>query len=242
MLGITIRSLFGRVCFGEDFEHDKVMQALATAHALNNPHQQHDSQTTTNSDRVPSSPADEPQSPQQQRPRISSPKFVSQLLDTQVSDCQEEIVVELERPTEESVAQPERSQIHHTSDHTSETSVDPQSEGISQGRHCGIEPTESLPDNTAPRSSGQKRSFSNISQNETEDETEGETEGETEDKEQETAYPLREPPGLSIAEGCSLTRREAYLQMTQNLMENTSWTTLQLISTSNEYTLEEREL
>ena len=242
MLGITIRSLFGRLCFGEDFEHDKVMQALATAHVLNNPHQQHDSQTTTNSDRVPSSPADEPQSPQQQRPRISSPKFVSQLLDTQVSDCQEEIVVELERPTEESVAQPERSQIHHTSDHTSETSVDPQSEGISQGRHCGIEPTESLPDNTAPRSSGQKRSFSNISQNETEDETEGETEGETEDKEQETAYPLREPPGLSIAEGCSLTRREAYLQMTQNLMENTSWTTLQLISASNEYTLEEREL
>ena len=238
MLGITIRSLFGRLCFGKDFEHDKVMQGLATAHALNSQHQQHGSQTTTNSDRVPSSPVDEPQSPQQQRPNVSSPKFVSQLLDTQVSDCQEEIVVELERPAEESVAQPERSPIRHTSDYTSETSADPQSEGISQGRPFGIEPTESLPDNSAPRSPGQKRSFSNISQNE----TEGETEGETEDEDQETVYPLREPPGLSIAEGCSLVRREAYLHMTRNLMENTSWTTLQLISTSNEYTLEEREL
>lgn len=242
MLGITVGYLFGRFCSGKDFEHDKVMQAFATTHGLNSQHQQHGSQTTTNSDRVPSSPVNEPQSPQQQRPSISSPKFVSQLLDTQVSDCQEEIVVELERPVEESVAQPERSPICHTSDHTSETSADPQPEGISQGRRHGIEPTKSLPDNSAPRSSGQKRSFSNISQNQTEDETEGETEGETEDEEQETAYPLREPPGLSIAEGCSLARREAYLQMTRNLMENTSWTTLQLISISNEYTLEEREL
>ncbi|KAJ4138063.1 hypothetical protein NW768_001879 [Fusarium equiseti] len=224
--GITIRSLFGQLCSSKDFEHDKVMQALATAHALNSPHRQHDSQTTTNSDLVPSSPVYESQSPQQQRPNISSPKFVSQLLDTQVSDCQEEIVVTLERPTEEPVAPPEKSLIRHTS----ETSADLQPEGILQGPNRGIEPTESLPDNSTPRPSGQKRSFSNISQNESEDE------------EQETAYPLREPPGMSIVEGCSLARRDAYLQMTRNLMENTSWTSLQLISTSNEYTFEEKEL
>ncbi|RFN49261.1 hypothetical protein FIE12Z_6482 [Fusarium flagelliforme] len=231
--GITVGSLFGWLCSGKDFEHDKVMQAFATTHALNSQHQHHDSQTTTNSDRVPSSPVYEPQSPQRQRPSILSPKFVSQLLDTQVSDYQEEIVVALERPAEELVAQPEKSPIRHTS----ETSADFQSEGISQGLNRGIKPTERLPDNPTPRSSGQKRSFSNISQNETEDETEGETE----DEEQETAYPLREPPGMSMAEGCSLARREAYLQMAQNLMGNT-WTSLQLISTSNEYTSEEKEL
>ncbi|CAG7564180.1 unnamed protein product [Fusarium equiseti] len=231
--GITVGSLFGWLCSDKDFEHDKVMQAFATAHALNSHHQQHDSQITTNSDRVPSSPVYKPQSPQRQRPSILSPKFVSQLLDTQVSDYQEDIVVALERPAEELAAQPEKSPIRYTG----ETSADLQSEGISQGLNRGIEPTESLPDNSIPRSSGQKRSFSNISQNETEDETEGETE----DEEQETAYPLREPPGMSIAEGCSLARREAYLQMTRNLMGN-SWTSLQLISTSNEYTSEEKEL
>lgn len=234
MLGITVGSLFGWLCSGKDFEHDKIMQAFAITNALNSQHHQHDSQTTTNSDRVPSSPVYEPPSPQRQRPSISSPKFVSQLLDTQVSDYQEEIVVALERPAEESNAQPEKSPIRRTS----ETSTDLQSDGISQGLNRGIEPIESSPDNSTLRSSGQKRSFSNISQNETEDETEGETD----DEEQETPYPLREPPGMSIAEGCSLARRDAYLQMTRNLMENTSWTSLQLISTSNEYTSEEKEL
>src|SRR5688500_4521017 len=106
MLGITVGSLFGWLCSGKDFEHDKVMQAFATTHALNSQHQQHDSQTTTNSDRVPSSPVYKPHSPPRQRPSILSPKFVSQLLDTQVSDYQEEIVVALERTAEELAAQP----------------------------------------------------------------------------------------------------------------------------------------
>ncbi|KAF5670233.1 hypothetical protein FHETE_4605 [Fusarium heterosporum] len=65
--GITIGSMFGRLCSGKVFEHDRVMQNLAAKYASSIAHEQHGSQITVGSNRIPSSPAHEPQDTQQQR-------------------------------------------------------------------------------------------------------------------------------------------------------------------------------
>ncbi|KAH7276037.1 hypothetical protein B0J15DRAFT_375146, partial [Fusarium solani] len=47
--GTSIASLFGRLCSGDEFDHDIIMRSFAERYALNNPHQRHDSQTTADS-------------------------------------------------------------------------------------------------------------------------------------------------------------------------------------------------
>ncbi|EYB30075.1 hypothetical protein FG05_05331 [Fusarium graminearum] len=96
--GTTIESLFGQFCSSKEFEHDRVMQAIAAKNALCSQNQQHASQTTVDSDPAPSSPNHEPQDLQEQKPGNFEHVFVSLLVDTQVSGYQEQTNLDPEQP------------------------------------------------------------------------------------------------------------------------------------------------
>ncbi|RGP71075.1 hypothetical protein FSPOR_3565 [Fusarium sporotrichioides] len=223
--GITVGSLFGRFCSSEEFEHDRVMQALAAKHALYSQNQQHASQTTVDSYSVASSPIHEPQDSQEQRPGSVAPEFVTPLLETQASGYREETHIEPEQPDDlnalsESVLARKVSDAHVA-----------QLGGIPQDPDTAPEELAGNVSNDRPQtSSTRKRGFSNVSQNVPED-----------------GY--KDSPNTSgklhnsrISENYSLARQDAYFQMLRNLEGGTPWTPLQLISTSNEYTSLEKEL
>lgn len=148
-------------------------------------------------------------------------------MDTQGSDYIEERDSSLAQPADELSAQTGSSSIHRLSENPS----DGQSESIVQGHNTNPEdPTENQPNNPGPESSTRKRGFSSISQNA------------PRGKERGIADPAIRSRNLSISENHSPHFWDAFRQMTRNIMEDTPWTTLQLISTSNEFTSEEKEL
>ncbi|RGP79661.1 hypothetical protein FLONG3_2215 [Fusarium longipes] len=198
--GTSVGSLFGRFCSGEDFEHDRIIQALADKNAIN---RQHASQTTLNSDPVPSSPVHESQGSKEQRLNHFEPKFVSLLLDTQTSNRQEE--------SNMSNIPIQSSMVLQTSD----TPVVSSEDVIQDLNTASEESIGNASDNRTHVSSVRKRTLSEASQNVYEH---------------------------VWKEDYSLARRNAYWQTIRNLESDTSWTPLQLISTSDEYTLQEKEL
>jgi DNA cross-link repair 1C protein len=223
--GITVGSLFGRFCSSEEFEHDRVMQALAAKHALYSQNQQHDSQTTVDSDSIASSPIHEPHDSQEQRPGSVAPEFVTPLLETQASGYREETHIEPEQPDDLN-ALSESVLAHKVSDaHVAQLGGIPQDPDTAPEELAG-----NVSDDRPQTSSTRKRGFSNVSQNVPEE-----------------GY--KDSPNTSgklhnsrISENYSLARQDAYCQMLRNLEGGTPWTPLQLISTSNEYTSLEKEL
>ncbi|KAL3593970.1 hypothetical protein FPOAC2_08272 [Fusarium poae] len=223
--GTTIRSLFGRFCSGTDFEHDRVMQALAAKHALDSQNQQHTSQTTVNSDPAPSSPIHEPQDSQERKRGDVEPRFVSPLLDTQASDYQEEAILDPEQPDDLN-ALSESVLVRQDNDaHVAQSRVIPQDLDTASEELAG-----NVSDNRPQASSARKRDFSNVSQDA------------PEDGYQETKNTSGKSRDLIISENHSLACQEAYWQMIRNFRGDTPWTPLQLISTSNEYSSLEKEL
>ncbi|XEV05661.1 hypothetical protein FSHL1_010948 [Fusarium sambucinum] len=223
--GITIESLFGRFCSGMDFEHDRVMQALAAKHALDSQNQRHTSQTTVNSDLAPSSPIHEPQDSQERRPGNVEPRFVSPLLDTQASGYQEETTFGPDQPDDLNALSGSVS-VRKTSDtHVAQLGILPQDLDTASEELAG-----NVPDNRPHASSTRKRDFSNVSQD---------VPGDGHRKANNTSGRSRD---LRISENYSLACQEAYWQMIRNQQGDTPWTPLQLISTSSEYTSFEKEL
>ncbi|KAM0403921.1 hypothetical protein ACHAQC_001539 [Fusarium culmorum] len=223
--GTTIGSLFGQFCSSKEFEHDRVMQAIAAKNALCSQNQQHASQTTVDSDPAPSSPNQEPQDSQEQRSGNFEPVFASLLVDTQVSGYQEETNLNPEKPADLNTL-PENLSARSASDGPIE-----QSEGIPQDLDTAPEaPAGNVSDARTHPSSTRKRGISNVSQNVPEDEY------------RETANTSGKPCRLGIPEDYPLACQEAYWQMIRNIEGDTPWTPLQLISTSSEYNCVEKEL
>ncbi|KAM0303482.1 hypothetical protein ACHAPM_003050 [Fusarium culmorum] len=163
--GTTIGSLFGQFCSSKEFEHDRVMQAIAAKNALCSQNQQHASQTTVDSDPAPSSPNQEPQDSQEQRSGNFEPVFASLLVDTQVSGYQEETNLNPEKPDDLNTL-PENLSARSASDGPIE-----QSEGIPQDLDTAPEaPAGNVSDARTHPSSTRKRGISNVSQNVPEDE------------------------------------------------------------------------
>ncbi|KAM0419538.1 hypothetical protein ACHAPD_003100 [Fusarium lateritium] len=215
--GITIGSLFGRFCSGMDFEHDRVMQALAAKHALDSQNQQHTSQTTVNSDLAPSLPIHEPQDSQERRPGNVEPRFVSPLLGTQASGYQEETTFGPEQPGDVN-ALSESVSVRKTSDtHVAQPGVFPQDLDTASEEFAG-----NVSDNRPHASSTRKRDFSNVSQDV------------PRDGYRKANNTLGRSRDLRISENYSLACQEAYWQMIRNQHGDTPWTPLQLISTSSE--------
>ncbi|KAH6965648.1 hypothetical protein EDB82DRAFT_307277 [Fusarium venenatum] len=215
--GITIGSLFGRFCSGMDFEHDRVMQALAAKHALDSQNQQHTSQTTVNSDLAPSLSIHEPQDSQERRPGNVEPRFVSPLLGTQASGYQEETTFGPEQPGDVN-ALSESVSVRKTSDtHVAQPGVFPQDLDTASEEFAG-----NVSDNRPHASSTRKRDFSNVSQDV------------PRDGYRKANNTLGRSRDLRISENYSLACQEAYWQMIRNQHGDTPWTPLQLISTSSE--------
>ncbi|PTD05121.1 hypothetical protein FCULG_00000689 [Fusarium culmorum] len=163
--GTTIGFLFGQFCSSKEFEHDRVMQAIAAKNALCSQNQQHASQTTVDSDPAPSSPNQEPQDSQEQRSGNFEPVFASLLVDTQVSGYQEETNLNPEKPDDLNTL-PENLSARSASDGPIE-----QSEGIPQDLDTAPEaPAGNVSDARTHPSSTRKRGISNVSQNVPEDE------------------------------------------------------------------------
>ncbi|QPC78671.1 hypothetical protein HYE68_009423 [Fusarium pseudograminearum] len=221
----TIGSLFGQFCSSKEFEHDRVMQAIAAKNALCSQNQQHASQTTVGSDPAPSSPNQEPQDPQEQRPGNFEPMFVSLLVDTQVSGYEEETNLNPEQPDDLN-ALSENLPARSASDGPIE-----QLEVIPQDLDTAPEaPAGDVSDARTHSSCTRKRGFSNVSQNV------------PEDGYRETANTSDKPCKLGIPEDYPFACQEAYWQMIRNVEGDTPWTPLQLISTSSEYNCVEKEL
>ncbi|KAF5603628.1 uncharacterized protein FSUBG_7185 [Fusarium subglutinans] len=223
--GITIGSMFGPSCSGEVFEHDLLMQDFAATHTSDDGHQQHDSQTTIGSDPVPSSPVRESQDASQKRPNNMNTGFVSPLLDTQASIRHGRIVSEAECPEKNLEAPSENS--------TQQSLVIPtieQAEDVQQENH--IHP-ELLIDNSsnspAPISCLRKRTVSDTSVSE------------NGSNRQKMRQITEESLPLTLSDETSIGRQDAYWHMVDYMDEGT-WGSFQLISTSNEYTVNEPEL
>ncbi|UZP41142.1 hypothetical protein NXS19_008958 [Fusarium pseudograminearum] len=200
----TIGSLFGQFCSSKEFEHDRVMQAIAAKNALCSQDQQHASQTTVDSDPAPSSLNQEPQDPQEQRPGNFEPMFVSLLVDTQVSGYQEETNLNPEQPDDLN-ALSENLPARSASDGPVE-----QSEVIPQDLDTAPEaPAGDVSDARTHSSSTRKRGFSNVSQNV------------PEDGYRETANTSDKPCKLGIPEDYPLACQEAYWQMIRNVEGDT---------------------
>ncbi|KAJ4270522.1 hypothetical protein NW762_002209 [Fusarium torreyae] len=207
------------------FEHDRVMQALAAKRALNDENQQHASQTTVDSNPIPSSPVNESQNTQH-RPYNAEHRFVSLLLDTQASNHPEEPTAEPEHQLPESEASPEDSSTYRSVKHTVATRVD----DVTQHLGASLQnPSESTLPKRVPDSLNRKRTISKVS---------GE---EIEGGEPKTVVMAGESFSPNTIEQHSLTRKDAYWQMIRNITEDT-WTPIRLISTSNEYTTIDQEL
>ncbi|KAI6759635.1 hypothetical protein HG530_010315 [Fusarium avenaceum] len=224
--GITIGSMFGRLCSGEIFEHDLIMQRLAAKHASSIEHRQRGSQTTADSNPVPSSPVHESQDTQQQRPCHTERRFVSPLPDTQASGLCGGSALEPEHLPKDLEAPSADTSVNQSI----ESPETEQGMGVQQGLGSRSEAqTEKSCDSPAPGYSLRKRTFSNVSSEEVE----------------------RSEPGMvgstkklfssNQLEDYSLVRQDAYRQMVQNMTDDT-WVPLRLISTSDEYTAEEKEL
>ncbi|RKK17651.1 hypothetical protein BFJ66_g2568 [Fusarium oxysporum f. sp. cepae] len=223
--GVTIGGMFGPSCSGELFEHDLLMQDFAAKHTSDDGHQQHGSQTTIGPDSVPSSPVRESQGASQKRPVNIDHRFVSPLLETQASIRHGRVVSEAECPKEHLEAPPENS--------TQQSLVVPtieQAEDVQQENPIHPESLIDSPSNSpAPVSCRRKRPVSDISV--------GENGGNRRQMRQITEESL--PLGLS--DEASIARRDAYWHMVDYIDKGT-WGTFQLISTSNEYTVNEPEL
>jgi hypothetical protein len=217
--------MFGPSCSGELFEHDLLMQDFSAKHTSDDGHQQHGSQTTIGPDSVPSSPVRESQGASQKRPVNIDHRFVSPLLETQASIRHGRVVSEAECPKEHLEAPSENS--------TQQSLVVPtieQAEDVQQENHIHPESLIDSPSNSpAPVSCRRKRTVSDISV--------GENGGNRRQMRQITEESL--PLGLS--DEASIARRDAYWHMVDYMDEGT-WGTFQLISTSNEYTANEPEL
>ncbi|RSL50097.1 hypothetical protein CEP53_008916 [Fusarium sp. AF-6] len=231
--GTSIASLFGHLCSGDEFDHDIIMHAFAERYALNNPHQQHDSQTTADSP-PPSSSIGEvqavhhdrtqgtSQSPTR-RPDTATVKLVSPLMGTQDTIY---VATEPEHQSQTSrVSEPSPEDTFHDPYYGPESTPAPEPESQSQSR----EASSSAPEDylTEPRtgSPNRKRSFCDISGS---DEESGPSQ-------------TGESTGSTMSEEPSLARQEAYRLMVQNLATD-SWESVPLISTSNEYTTMDQEL
>jgi hypothetical protein len=218
--------MFGRLCSGEIFEHDLVMQGLAAKHTSSNEHQQHGSQITVGSNPIPSSPVHESQDTQQQRSCRTERRFVSPLLDTQASGLYAGSALEPEHPPKDLEASSADTSVHRSI----ECSKAEQVMGVQQGLDSRSEaPTKKSCDRPAPGSYYRKRTFSNVSSEE------------VERSEPEMVGLTKKLFSSNQLEEYSLVRQDAYRQMVQNMTEDT-WVPLQLISTSDEYTAEEKEL
>ncbi|KAF5536249.1 hypothetical protein FMEXI_10421 [Fusarium mexicanum] len=223
--GITIGSMFGPSCSGEVFEHDLLMQDFAATHTSDDGHQQHDSQTTIGSDSVPSSPVRESQRASQKCPNNMNNGFVSPLLDTQASIRHGRIVSEAECPEENLEAPSENSTQQSLVIPTTE-----QAEDVQQENH--IHP-ELMIDNSfnspAPVSCLRKRPVSDTSMSE------------NGSNRQQMRQITEESLPLTLSDETSIGRQDAYWHMVDYMDEGT-WGSFQLISTSNEYTVNEPEL
>ncbi|KAF5594217.1 hypothetical protein FPANT_4912 [Fusarium pseudoanthophilum] len=188
-------------------------------------HQQHGSQTTIGSDSVPSSPVRESQGAGQKRPINISNRFVSPLLDTQASVRHGRIVSEPECPEENLEAPSENS--------TQQSLVVPtieQVEDVQQENHMHPEPLINNSSNSpAPVSCRRKRTISDTSVSEN-----------GSNRQQMHQTPEETLP-LKLSDEASIGRQDAYWHMV-DYMDKGTWGPLQLISTSNEYTVNESEL
>ncbi|KAF4451748.1 hypothetical protein F53441_5310 [Fusarium austroafricanum] len=223
--GITVGALFGQVCSGEVFEHDKVMHDFAAKYGSNDAYEQHGSQTTVDSNPVPSSPVQGSQDIQQHRLHDGEYTFVTILQETQASNHYDDAALEPEHPTEDpeapskiffphqailgAVAEQEED-VLQASDTASENSIDGSSSQPAVPGSC------------------RKRSLSHIAD-----------EGIDDDRERHRIDGER--LSLCISEKDSSARQEAFLQMIQYMTDDT-WTPLLLISTSDTYTNTEQEL
>ncbi|KAF5594548.1 hypothetical protein FPCIR_4871 [Fusarium pseudocircinatum] len=188
-------------------------------------HQQHGSQTTIGSDSVPSSPVRESQGAGQKRPININNRFVSPLLDTQASIRHGRIVSEAECPEENLEAPSENS--------TQQSLVVPtieQAEDVQQENHIHPEPLINNSSNSpAPVSCRRKRTISDTSASEN-----------GSNRQQMRQTPKKTLP-LTLPDEASIGRQDAYWHMV-DYMDKGTWRSFQLISTSNEYTVNESEL
>ncbi|KAF5541279.1 hypothetical protein FNAPI_10279 [Fusarium napiforme] len=188
-------------------------------------HQQHGSQTTIGSESVPSSPVRESQGAGQKRPINKNNRFVSPLLDTQASIRHRRIVSEAECPDENLEAPSENS--------TQQSLVVPtieQAEDVQQDNHIHPEPLINNSSNSpAPVSCRRKRTISDTSVREN-----------GSNRQQMRQTPEETLP-RTLSDEASIGRQDAYWHMV-DYMDKGTWGSFQLISTSNEYTVNESEL
>ncbi|KAF5626936.1 hypothetical protein F25303_10920 [Fusarium sp. NRRL 25303] len=186
---------------------------------------QHCSQTTIGSDSVPSSPVRESQGASQKRRIDINNRFVSPLLDTQASIRHGRIVSEVECPEENLEAPSENSTQQSLVVLTIE-----QAEDVQQESHIHPESlTNNSSDSQAPVSCRRKRTVSDTSEG-----------GNGSDRRQMRQI-IEEPLPLKLLDEASIGRQDAYWHMVDYMDEGT-WGSFQLISTSNEYTVNEPEL
>ncbi|RSL74501.1 hypothetical protein CEP51_011537 [Fusarium floridanum] len=231
--GTSIASLFGHLCSGNEFDHDIIMHSFAERYALNNPHQQHDSQTTADSP-PPSSSIGEvqaihhdrtrgtSQSPNR-RPDTATVKLVSPLMGTQDTIY---VATEPEHHSQASrVSEPSPEDTFHDPYYGPESTPAPEAESQSQAREASSSAPEDYLTEPKTGSPNRMRSFCDISGS---DEESGPSQA-------------GESTGSTMSEEPSLARQEAYRLMVQNLTTD-SWEPVPLISTSNEYTTMDQEL
>ncbi|KAM5370941.1 hypothetical protein ACJZ2D_008254 [Fusarium nematophilum] len=211
--GTSIESLFGRFCSGNVFQHDIFMRSFAERHALNDPRRQHDSQTTVNSFQLPSSPPNEVYSPEDLVPRDFSSIPTGRIPITLVSPPPA-TQDEVDTAPEQSAQAPQASSPSALNGHLTEPE-------IAKGAQHHTEAPE-------PHSTNRKRSFSDL-------------EGEADETGSQAPIEASESFSSITSEQHSLTRRDAYRQMLQNMTSDT-WVPIYLISTSNEFTVLEEEL
>ncbi|RSL55468.1 hypothetical protein CEP54_009373 [Fusarium duplospermum] len=225
--GTSIASLFGHLCSGDEFDHDIIMQSFAERYAFNNPHQQHDSQTTADS--PPSSPTGESQPIHQQDGTRGTPQSPARRQNTTpVKGTQDTIYVATE-PEHQSqasrVSEPSSEDTFHDPFDGPYSTPAPEPGNQLQVR----EASSSAPENylTEPRigSPKRKRSFCDISGSDEES-------GPSQTGESTSSVMSGEP---------SLARQEAYRRMMQNLTTDI-WDSVPLISTNDEYTTMDQEL
>lgn len=234
--GTSIASLFGRLCSGDKFDHDVVMQSFAERYALNNPHQQHDSQTTADSP-PSSSPAGEAQAIHQRDRARGTPQSPTHLSDTTpvkfvstLMGTQDTIYVATE---------PEhQSQASRVSE--------PLSEDTFQDPWYGPESTpvpvaDQSQDREASSSASAPEDY--LTEQRTGPPTRKRSFGEISGSDNEESKPSQAGESFSsvMSEEPSLARQEAYQRMVQNLTAD-NWDPVPLISTSNEYTTMDQEL
>lgn len=202
-----------------------MMQDFAATQTSDGGHRQHCSQTTIGSDSVPSSPVRESQGASQKRRNNINNRFVSPLLDTQASIRHGRIVSEVECPEENLEAPSEKSTQQSLVVQTIE-----QSEDEEQENHIDPESlTNNSSDSPAPVSCRRKRTVSDTS-----------VSGNGSNRRQMRQI-TGEPLPLKLPDEASIGRQDAYWHMVDYMDEGTRGS-LQLISTSNEYTVNEPEL